>query len=81
GSTPPELALALQPVRAWLTRLPVVPPVPTVAAALSLDLLQGDAAETLNLLAGAADVDQGETETLQVTNVVGLTEGVMIRPT
>ena len=42
---------------------------PTVAAALTSTAAEGSAAYTVNLLAGAADVDDGETATLSVTNV------------
>ncbi|MDB5091790.1 MAG: hypothetical protein JWR09_5784, partial [Mucilaginibacter sp.] len=42
---------------------------PTVAAALTNPLTQSDAAQDLNLLAGAIDPDAGETATLSVHNV------------
>ena len=43
--------------------------VPTVAAALTSTVAEGDASYGLNLLAGAGDLDDGETATLSVTNV------------
>jgi len=50
--------------------------VPTVAAALSAAADEDDVGFTLDLLAGAADVDQGAV--LSVTNVSGLVAGVTV---
>jgi VCBS repeat-containing protein len=49
---------------------------PVVAAALTDTHAEGDASYTLNLLAGASDVDHGETATLTVANVSYTVDGV-----
>lgn len=42
---------------------------PTVSTPLSLNVNEGDASQSLNLLANASDVDAGETATLSVQNL------------
>ncbi|TAL27839.1 MAG: type I secretion C-terminal target domain-containing protein [Alphaproteobacteria bacterium] len=49
--------------------------VPTVAGALTAGAAEGDAAFTADLLAGASDVDTGETATLSVANVAYSVDG------
>lgn len=51
---------------------------PTVAGELTAVTSEDDAAFTVDLLAGADDVDQGETATLSVQNVTGLVDGVTL---
>jgi VCBS repeat-containing protein len=51
---------------------------PTVAAALAETTFEDDAAFSIDLLADAADVDNGETATLSVQNVTGLVDGVTL---
>ncbi|MEH2473583.1 VCBS repeat-containing protein [Nitrobacteraceae bacterium AZCC 2161] len=48
---------------------------PVVAAALTVTAAESDVAFTANLLAGASDVDTGETATLSVTNVKYAVDG------
>jgi VCBS repeat-containing protein len=48
---------------------------PTVAAALSDKVSEGDAAFTHDLLSGASDVDDGETATLQVASLTYVVDG------
>ena len=54
---------------------------PQVAAALSASAAEDDAVFTLDLLAGASDVDNGETPTLNVQNLTGLVAGVTLSGT
>uniref|UniRef100_UPI00356278DE beta strand repeat-containing protein n=1 Tax=Sulfitobacter sp. TaxID=1903071 RepID=UPI00356278DE len=54
---------------------------PVVAAALAAAAAEDDAAFTVDLLAGASDVDVGETATLSVQNVSGLVDGVTLSGT
>lgn len=51
---------------------------PTVSAALSSMVAEDSAGYSLNLLAGASDIDNGETLTLNVQNVVGLVAGLTL---
>ena len=51
---------------------------PTVSAALTAATDEDEAIFTVDLLAGAADVDNGETATLSVQNVTGLVDGVTL---
>ena len=55
--------------------------VPAVALALTETTSEDDAAFTIDMLAGAADVDTGETATLGVQNVIGLQAGVTVSGT
>jgi len=48
---------------------------PVVAGALTSDTLEGDAAFVLDLLTGASDADNGETETLQIANITYEVDG------
>ena len=49
--------------------------VPVVAAALTAGADEGDAAFTTDLLAGATDIDHGETATLSIANVTYAVDG------
>ena len=51
---------------------------PTVAAALAKTTYEDDDAFSIDLLADAADVDNGETATLSVQNVTGLVDGITL---
>jgi VCBS repeat-containing protein len=51
---------------------------PTVAAALAETAFEDDPAFSIDLLAGAEDVDSGETATLSVQNVNGLQDGITL---
>ncbi len=48
---------------------------PVVAAALSTTVAEGDPSSSFNLLAGASDVDTGETATISVDNVTYSVDG------
>lgn len=54
---------------------------PTVSAPLEATAAEDAAVFTVDLLSGASDVDVGETATLAVANVVGLTAGVTLNGT
>ncbi|MES2749748.1 MAG: VCBS domain-containing protein [Pseudomonadota bacterium] len=49
---------------------------PTVAAALTLSTVEGNAPVVRDLLAGASDIDNGETATLTVENISYLVDGL-----
>ncbi|MEM6460525.1 MAG: ExeM/NucH family extracellular endonuclease [Pseudomonadota bacterium] len=49
---------------------------PTVAGPLSVEIAEGTAPVTLDLLLGAVDTDNGETETLTIADLTGLVAGV-----
>jgi len=51
---------------------------PTVESIISATAFEDDADFTIDLLDGASDVDNGETATLGVSNVSGLTDGVSL---
>jgi VCBS repeat-containing protein len=51
---------------------------PTVGAALAETTFEDAAAFSIDLLADAADVDNGETATLSVQNVTGLVDGITL---
>lgn len=51
---------------------------PTVASALNASADAASAVQVIDLLAGANDVDTGETASLQLTNVSGLVPGLML---